>query len=71
MTRPPHLLTASQAAAVAGVSKRRLLALIAEGRVLGAKLYGRQYLLTQGWSVIPGNSGPPLSPSVPRESPRR
>lgn len=71
MTRPPHLLTASQAAAASGVSKRRLLALIVEGRVLGAKLYGRQYLLTQGWSVIPGNSGPPLSPSVPRESPRR
>lgn len=66
MKRPPQLLTVADAAREAGISKRRLLTLITEGRVLGVGLFGRQYMLLPGWSVIQSDSGPPLSESVPR-----
>lgn len=71
MIRPPQLLTVADAARKAGISKRRLLTLITEGRVRGVGLFGRQYMLVVGWSVIPGDSGPPLSESVPRAKRRR
>ena len=54
-------LSLAEAAAAAGISKRRLQILCAEGRVHGAEKVGSQWTLLPSWSVKPARSGPPLT----------
>jgi len=54
-------LSLAEAAAAAGISKRRLQILCAEGRVRGAERVGSQWTLLPSWSVKPARSGPPLT----------
>lgn len=61
MTTPVKRLSLAEAAAAAGISKRRLQILCAEGRVRGAEKVGSQWTLLPSWSVKPARSGPPLT----------
>ena len=47
------MTTLPQAATSKGVTRQRLLALIHQGRIPGARMDGGRWMLPDGWSVAP------------------
>ncbi|MDR2173713.1 MAG: helix-turn-helix domain-containing protein [Burkholderiales bacterium] len=64
------MLSTAEAAALLGISQRRLQALLVEGRVKGAQRVGRSWIIPDNPQIYAGSSGPQPAFKTIKKSPK-